>query len=192
MGYIVVSLDFLAGDFFARTQKGLGTQTQFILSFGRKISTFLCDKLIRVGVDMKFIKDEKKTREKINDYLDGFYNNAMELSKHKKMVIKMLLIDLLAIIVLYSMPYFIALGFGINLNIIKVVVTTAYVMTIGSFVPVPGGTGGIEYGFVFFFSYLIRGTVVNAIMLIWRFVSYYLGMIFGAIALSMYRKRDKI
>jgi len=164
----------------------------FILSFGRKISTFLCDKLIRVGVDMKFIKDEKKTREKINDYLDGFYNNAMELSKHKKMVIKMLLIDLLAIIVLYSMPYFIALGFGINLNIIKVVVTTAYVMTIGSFVPVPGGTGGIEYGFVFFFSYLIRGTVVNAIMLIWRFVSYYLGMIFGAIALSMYRKRDKI
>ena len=65
-------------------------------------------------------------------------------------------------------------------------------MTIGSFVPVPGGTGGIEYGFVFFFSYLIRGPVVNAIMLIWRFVSYYLGMIFGAIALSMYRKRDKI
>lgn len=30
MGYIVVSLDFLAGDFFARTQKGLGTQTQYI------------------------------------------------------------------------------------------------------------------------------------------------------------------
>lgn len=164
----------------------------FILSFGRNISTFLCDKLIRLGADKKIIKDEEKTREKIEDYLNSFYNNAMELGKHKKMVLKMLLIDILAILVLYSMPYFIARGFGVNLSIIQVIVTTAYVMTIGSFVPVPGGTGGIEYGFVFFFSYLIKGAVVNAIMLIWRFVSYYLGMIFGAVALSMYRKRDKI
>ena len=65
-------------------------------------------------------------------------------------------------------------------------------MTIGSFVPIPGGTGGIEYGFIFFFGYLIKGKVVNAMMLIWRFVSYYLGMIFGAIVLSMYRRKDKI
>ena len=102
----------------------------------------------------------------------------------------MIFIDFIAIVILYSMPYFIALGFGIRLSIINTIVTTAYVMTIGSFVPIPGGTGGIEYGFVFFFGYLISGSVVNAIMLMWRFVSYYLGMIFGAIALALYRKRD--
>ena len=104
----------------------------------------------------------------------------------------MILIDIFAIIVLYSMPYFIALGFGINLNFINVIVTTTYVMTIGSFVPIPGGTGGIEYGFVFFFGYLIRGNVVNAVMLLWRFVSYYLGMVFGALALAVYRKGEKV
>lgn len=164
----------------------------FILSFGKKISAFLCDKIIRIGSDMKIIKDEMKTRDKIKDYLDSFYNNALELSKHKKRVLQLILVDILAIFILYSMPFFIARGFGLDLNIIQVVVTTAYVMTIGSFVPVPGGTGGIEYGFVFFFSYLTRGSVVSAVMLIWRFVSYYLGMIIGAIALSMYRKRDKI
>lgn len=164
----------------------------FVLSFGRKFSKAICDKLISIGVNMKIVHDEDKIRDKINDYLDGFYNNALELGKHKFRVVEMILIDFLAIIILYSMPYFIALGFGLKLNFINVLVTTAYVMTIGSFVPIPGGTGGIEYGFIFFFGYLIRGNVVNAIMLIWRFVSYYLGMIFGAIVLSMYRKKDRI
>ena len=44
----------------------------------------------------------------------------------------------------------------------------------------------------FFYNYLIKGSVVNAIMLVWRFISYYLGMIFGSIALSLYRKKEKI
>ena len=162
----------------------------FILSFGKKISRFVLDKLIYIGSKLKIIKDEVKVREKFNGYLNKFYNNAMELNNHKLKVLKMIFIDFIAIVILYSMPYFIALGFGIRLSIINTIVTTAYVMTIGSFVPIPGGTGGIEYGFVFFFGYLISGSVVNAIMLMWRFVSYYLGMIFGAIALALYRKRD--
>ena len=164
----------------------------FVLSFCRKFSKNICDKLISICVNMKIIHDEDKIRDRINGYLNGFYNNALELGKHKFKVVEMILIDFLAIIILYSMPYFIALGFGFKLNFINVLVTTAYVMTIGSFVPIPGGTGGIEYGFIFFFGYLIKGKVVNAMMLIWRFVSYYLGMIFGAIVLSMYRKKDKI
>ena len=164
----------------------------FILSFCKKISRFVLDKLIYIGSKLKIIKDEVKVREKFNEYLNKFYNNAMELNNHKLKVLKMIFIDFIAIIILYSMPYFIALGFGIRLSIINTIVTTAYVMTIGSFVPSPGGPGGIEYGFVFFFGYLISGSVVNAIMLMWRFVSYYLGMIFGAIALALYRKRDTV
>ncbi len=162
----------------------------FVLSFGKKISKYLCDKLVKWGSNIKLIKDESMVREKLDDYLESFYNNALELGRHKKRFVQMLLVDFLAIVILYSMPFFIALGFNINLDFIKVIVTTAYVMTIGSFVPIPGGTGGIEYGFIFFFGYLVRGSVVNAIMLIWRFVSYYLGMIFGAIALSISRKRE--
>ena len=163
----------------------------FILSFGKKFSRFVSRKIIHFCYELKIIKDEDSVRKKFNNYLEGFYNNALELGRHKLKVLLMILIDIFAIIVLYSMPYFIALGFGINLNFINVIVTTTYVMTIGSFVPIPGGTGGIEYGFVFFFGYLIRGNVVNAVMLLWRFVSYYLGMVFGAVALSIYRKKDK-
>ena len=89
------------------------------------------------------------------------------------------------------MPYPILRGMNVNINILKVVTAIAYVMIIGSFVPIPGGTGGIEYSFIFFFQYLISGSILHAAMLVWRLISYYLGMIFGAIALSLYRKKEK-
>ena len=65
-------------------------------------------------------------------------------------------------------------------------------MIMGSFVPTPGGTGGIEYGFMYFFNYLIKGSVLSALMLVWRFITYYGGMIFGGICLLSYRKKSKI
>ena len=162
----------------------------FILSFGKKIGKIVCSKLVSIGTKLRIVKDEIKTREKLRGYLDSFYNNAIELNKHKFKVFRMIVVNMFAIAVLYSMPFFVALGFGIKLNFIKTIITTTYVMTIGSFIPIPGGTGGIEYGFIFFFGYLIKGSIVNAIMLMWRFVSYYLGMIFGGLALSIYKKED--
>ena len=46
-------------------------------------------------------------------------------------------------------------------------------------------------GFMFFFKYLISGSILNGLMLVWRFVSYYFGMIVGAIALAVYRKKEQ-
>ena len=163
----------------------------FLLSFAKRTNKYIIKKIVRLGYRLKIVKNEEGVLDRLNRYLDSFYNNAMELNKHKLKLLGMIVINFIAIMILYSMPLFIALGFGIKLNMIKVIVTTTYVMTIGSFVPIPGGTGGIEYGFVYFFSYLINGSIVNAMMLMWRFVSYYLGMIFGAIALLIYRKKDK-
>ena len=162
----------------------------FFLSFAKRANKYIINKLVEVFYKMKIIKDDKAISKKLNEYLDSFYKNAVVLGHNKLKLFFMILIDFIAVFVLYSMPFFVALGFGVKLSIIPLVVTTTYVMTIGSFVPIPGGTGGVEYGFIFFFGYLIRGSVVNAIMLIWRFVSYYLGMIFGAIFLSLYRKRE--
>ena len=93
---------------------------------------------------------------------------------------------------MYSMPYPILRGMGVVINPFTIITAIAYVMIIGSFIPIPGGTGGIEYSFIFFFQYLISGSIVHAAMLVWRMISYYLGMIFGAIALALYRKREKI
>ena len=163
----------------------------FILSFGKKTNKFIIEKGIHFLAKIKIIKEEKKTQEKCQKYLQSFHDNAIELKKNKKIVVFMVLINIIGLMTMYSMPYPILRGMGININIFEVITAIAYVMIIGSFVPIPGGTGGIEYSFIFFFQYLISGSILHAAMLVWRLISYYLGMIFGAIALSLYRKKEK-
>lgn len=163
----------------------------FILSFGKKTNKFIIEKGIHFLAKIKIIKEEKKTQEKCQKYLQSFHDNAIELKKNKKIVVFMILINMIGLMTMYSMPYPILRGMNVNIDIFKVITAIAYVMIIGSFVPIPGGTGGIEYSFIFFFQYLISGSILHAAMLVWRLISYYLGMIFGAIALSLYRKKEK-
>lgn len=163
----------------------------YILSFGKSINKFVLEKGIHLASYFRLIKNESETQEKFKSYLDNFHENVVLLKEKRTNVIWYVLINIVGLLCLYSMPYFIAVGLGCDITILNVIVGTAYVMIIGSFVPIPGGTGGIEYGFMFFYSYFITGSILNAIMLVWRFVSYYLGMIFGAIALSFYRKSER-
>ena len=69
------------------------------------------------------------------------------------------------------------------------IVSCAYIMIIGSFVPIPGATGGIEFGFVQFFGNFITGSKLSAMMLVWRFITYYFSLILGAIALNIKKVR---
>jgi len=163
----------------------------FILSFGKKVNRIICLKGIDLLNKLKLIKNPEKLKKDFNTYLDNFQKNAVKLRKNKKIVLKCILINIFAILVWYSMPYFLGLGLGINFTLLEAIVATSYVMIMGSFVPIPGGTGGIEYGFIFFFKYLVKGSILNGLMLVWRFISYYLGIIIGAIFLSIHRKKAK-
>ena len=163
----------------------------FFLSFGKKTNKIIVDTIIHLLAKIKLIKNEQKTKEKCQEYLKNFHDNAIELKKNKKIVALTVLINILGLMLMYSMPYSILRGMNTNVNVFKVITAVAYVMVIGSFVPIPGGTGGVEYSFIFFFQYLIKGSILHAAMLVWRLISYYLGMIFGAFALALYRKKEK-
>ena len=88
-------------------------------------------------------------------------------------------IYMIPVFILYAMGEFKVISIGIS------IITSAYVMLIGSFVPIPGGSGGLEYGFVTFYGNFITGSKLSAMMLVWRFITYYFAMIVGAIALNI-------
>lgn len=164
----------------------------FILSFGKKIQNLISNKILQLLCKLHLIKDEEKTKEKLTEYLNNFHKNAKYLKRNKRLVCYLVLLNILGLMTIYSLPYMLSLGLNLDISLMKCIIATSYVMIIGSFIPIPGGTGGIEYGFIFFYSYLVNGSLVNALMLLWRFISYYFGMILGAISLSLYRKKAKI
>ena len=132
-------------------------------------------------------------KEKWDARLEEFHISAKQLRKRKKLFIGGVFFNLLSLTCLYIVPLFITYGFQdfTSLNIADTLTASAYVLIMGAFVPIPGASGGMEYGFLKFFGNFIPKVTLSASLLIWRFITYYLGMIVGALMFSMEKKVDK-
>ena len=161
----------------------------FSIAYFKKGNKVVINFFINILTKLKIIKNKEEKITQFEKYLSDFNEGAKILLKDKKKFILLILLQLLSLSLLYIVPYFIIKGVGLDISVINVIVTSAYVMLIGAFVPIPGGTGGLEYGFITFYGNFITGPSLNAIMLLWRFVTYYFGMILGAIVLGL-RKKD--
>lgn len=162
----------------------------FIVSF-TKLSHKLVNFVIAILNKLKLVKNKEKTINKFKKYLNEFNDGAKVLMKDKKSFFIMILYNFIALITFYLIPLVLLYGTGDlnSMNAFESVMASAYVLMIGSFVPIPGGTGGLEYAFIAFYSNFITGPVLNAIMLLWRFITYYFGMIVGAIVLSIRKEK---
>lgn len=157
----------------------------FIVAFNKKGNKFLLNLAIKLGAKFRIIKDEEAFLERSSSIISTFHQSAVTLMKSKLHFINIILINILALTLLYLVPYTLIIGLGLDINPLLVIVATAYVMIMGSFVPLPGGSGGIEYGFVKFFGVFIVGAQLSSIMLMWRLLTYYLGIIIGGISLNL-------
>ncbi len=157
----------------------------FIVAFNKKGNKVILDLAIKIGAKLKIVKDKEKFLAKNTETINNFHKSATILMTSKWHFIKIIIINFLALVCLYLVPYALIIGLGETINPLIAIITSAYVMLIGSFVPIPGGSGGLEYGFVKFFGVFIAGAKLSSIMLVWRILTYYLGMIVGAIFLNV-------
>lgn len=164
----------------------------FSIAFLKKFNKFICKIVIGLLSKLKIIKNKEEKIEKFNEYIANFNKGAKDLLKNKKLFIKGILYNFIALICFYIIPVIIlfAMNDFTSFNLFLSIVASAYVMLMGSFVPIPGGSGGLEYGFIAFFGNFLVGSKLTAIMLIWRFITYYLGMIVGAIAMNIKEKSE--
>ena len=165
----------------------------FVITFGKKIDKFIMKIIVFILSKFKIVKNKENTLEKFHNYLEEFHEGATILLKDKKTFIKMIMLQFLSLSIFYLIPLILLYGMGdySSLNGYESIFISAYVMLIGSFVPIPGGTGGLEYGFIAFYGNFIKGSKLNAIMLLWRFITYYFGIMLGAIVLNFKRKKVK-
>lgn len=157
----------------------------FLLSFTKKISKLILSFIVKILNKFKIFKNKDKTLEDLDKYIKEFNEGAKKIFENKPQFFGLIFLQFISLTSLYLIPFVLFMGVGIYINPLIAIATSAYVMLIGSFVPIPGGTGGLEYGFVAFFSNFDSTKIVTAIMLLWRFITYYFAMILGAITLSI-------
>ena len=144
-----------------------------------KITYKVCNKL-------KINKNEAEIEIIFKEYYKGF----KELKKRKGLAIVGIIFNMISLVCLYIIPLIILLGIGkgSSMNVIDTLTASAYVYVIGSFVPIPGATGGIEYSFTQFYGNFIEIEAISALLLVWRFLTYYVGVIIGGLVFYIEKK----
>ena len=160
----------------------------FIIAFSKKMNKKIIGFALKLLNKLHIVKDIEKKEKEWNESINKFHESASILLRDKKSFILNIFSNFLALSLLYLIPLIVLYSMGdfTSVNPLKSIVTSAYVMLIGSFVPIPGATGGLEYGFVSFYGNFISGSTLQALMLVWRFITYYFGMIMGAIVLNIH------
>ncbi|MFC6323127.1 lysylphosphatidylglycerol synthase transmembrane domain-containing protein [Companilactobacillus baiquanensis] len=140
-----------------------------------------------------FLKDEKRDRilQSAIKSIDSFYKESLVLKKEKKKVVKAALLTVVQLFLYYFVVYFVLLALNCDhVNIVDVLVMHIMIVMIVSIFPIPGGSGGAEFSFKTLFAGFVPSTSALILgMFLWRFITYYLGMFLGIIAVS---KKPKI
>ena len=137
------------------------------ISFSNKFNHFILNKVITILHKIHIVKDKEKTLEKWDEKVDDFYEGTEYLKNNPMLCLR---------------TFF--------YNLITCICSSAYVLIMGSFVPIPGASGGIEYGYFRFFGNFLTGTILKTSLLIWRTISYYIPMIMGAVLFNIHGKRN--
>lgn len=164
----------------------------FVITFSKSLTTKISKMIINLLYKIKIVKEKEKTSKKWNEKLNDFHNSAKELRKRKKLFFFGVILNLISLGFLYIVPLFIVFSLNdfTSMNIADTLTSSAYVLIIGAFIPIPGASGGIEFAFLNFFNNFLKKNTLSAVLIVWRFITYYLGIILGALSFSLEKKVD--
>jgi len=164
-----------------------------LISYNNKIMKYFIRLIINIGTKLRIVKNKEKMIANWNRRLQKFHESTLNLRKNKADFIIGFIYNFIALCFHYIIPIIILYSIGdyTSVTIMNTLIASAYVMLIGSFIPTPGASGGIEYGFITFFGTFLTGHKLTAVMLLWRFVTYYFGLFMGAIFLAFYKEVKK-
>lgn len=133
----------------------------------------------------------ERWRNQAMQKIETFHEESLQLKREKKKVIQASLLTLVQLIAYYLIPYFVLLALNVpHVDLITVFCMHVMIVMITSIFPIPGGTGGAEYSFKTLFATFIPGqTALILGMLLWRLITFYLGMLLGIVAMGIRPRR---
>ncbi len=162
----------------------------FVVSFicikinvAKKIGNFIINLLSKIHI----IKDKVKTIQSWSDKCVEYSNGYRDLLNDKKVLFRSILIIITSMLFYFGIAFFsiLAVGGDISINFIYSLILSSLIYISATFIPIPGGSVGIEYAYLNYYILIVPENIVVASLLLWRFISFYLPMIVGGILFNI-------
>ena len=158
----------------------------------KRVHNWIKTKGVKIGYRLHLVKDPDKAIDSIEIQLEKFRTESEKLKHNKKVILICAVLCILRLLVYYSIPYLVFLALGAELNfdlLVNSVAMGSFVAITSGMIPIPGASGGTEAIFVLMFGNLFGSSITTGAMLLWRFLTYYLVMIIGALCLAYLKIR---
>ena len=151
-----------------------------IATFLPNTTAELINLIVKVLAKIHIVKDKEKAIKKVSDGVNEYAKCVKQILKTRGLFLREVLLSVCFHLLISMIPFFVLTAFGGAVDFLPCLVTTIAVTSAVYFVPTPGNAGAAEGTFFVVFSALSSGYIFWA-MLTWRFFSYYIYIIIGAI-----------
>ena len=157
-----------------------------VLGFVKKPIKVFIDLIDRMIRKFNLSKDPDSIRSKLEGISERYHDAMQKTLQYPSEILKQLIYGLFYVVLLNSIIYFAYRSVGLSGAYYFDLLGMNLCQSVASaYIPTPGGAGGQELIFSLFFSSIIKGSDLLAVMLIWRFISFYLGPFLGAFFTSI-------
>ncbi len=161
-----------------------------LFSISKNLNKHIIKFFIKIFSKLKLIKNKEEQIKKWEDYCMDFYNAFNDFKYKKKLILSSIGIQLIALITFYSVVICVFYSLGLKVtNPLAMIIGSNFIFVTGCYVPIPGGSGGIEYAFLNYFSKFAIGPSLSSALIIWRFITYYLPTLAGGIAFNIKKRK---
>ncbi|MFH1513250.1 MAG: lysylphosphatidylglycerol synthase transmembrane domain-containing protein [Bacillota bacterium] len=137
---------------------------------------------VRVGVKLRIIKRPEEQIVRIEAGMDMYHMSILRLMKYPKRIIGQMLFAGLSLLSLMSIPLSVYHAFGLTgVRWYQLMAVSFLLFISASYTPLPGASGAQEGGFLIFFAGAFTQGTIGLALLVWRFFSYYLFLLIGAV-----------
>ncbi|MBQ9006070.1 MAG: flippase-like domain-containing protein [Atopobiaceae bacterium] len=131
-----------------------------------------------------WLKNRAKWDEMVNVQVMEFSEAFKRAARDLPSMGLTLLVTMAQLACLYMIPWFVLHAFGRTGDFLECLAAGSMVQMVASAVPLPGGTGGAEGGFVMFYQRMF-GPATSAGFLVWRIVTFFAPTIIAAPLLGL-------
>ena len=155
-----------------------------VLSLCRPVVRAMARLIIRLGTRLKLIKDPEKTAASLNKTVDTLHGSMQLLLRHPMELLVQLLLGGLQLLSLMCVIVCVYKGLGLSGATPGQLITMNVMEYLSAaYTPLPGASGAQEGVFSLYFGQLFPGGTRLAGLLLWRFFTYYISLLIGAVVM---------
>ena len=154
----------------------------------------IAGKLIRLGRKLRILRNPEAATNQLNEWIDGYQRSVHAASRHPRQLCVLALLSVISLLMTMAIVICIYEAFSLHGAKWSEMLTIAYMLYLSaSYNPLPGASGAQEGGFLLFYKGIFPSGQIGLAMLVWRFFTYYLHLIAGAMAIMIHSiRRPKV